>query len=145
MRRRLKSPLFPLFQVHVGRWILNTLQILCFSETIHHLYICRWNWIVVWGTAETSMLSQIYLSELEKYGEKLFFECNFSEKAVDRIQLNNIFCKEILKAWCSENWKNPICSYGNEILWNNTHIKADVIHYFTRIGAVKDSCILKIL
>ena len=51
MRRRLKSPLFPLFQVHVGRWILNTLQILCFSETIHHLYICRWNWIVVRGVS----------------------------------------------------------------------------------------------
>ena len=71
------------------------------------------------------MLSQIYLSELQKYGGKLFFECNFSEKAVDRIQLNNIFFKEILKAWCSENWKNTICSYGNEILWNNTFVKAN--------------------
>ena len=41
MRRRLQSPLFPLFQVHMDRWIPNTLQILCSSETIHHLYICR--------------------------------------------------------------------------------------------------------
>ena len=65
-------------------------------------------------TAETSMLSQIYLSNLQKYGGKLFFECNFSEKDADRIQLNNIFFKEILKAWCSEIWKNTICSYGNE-------------------------------
>ena len=51
MRRRLQSPLFPLFQVHVERWILNILHILCFSETIHHLYICRWNWIVVRGVS----------------------------------------------------------------------------------------------
>ena len=51
MWRRLQSPLFLLFQVHVDGWILNTLQILCFSETIHHLYICRWNWIVVRGVS----------------------------------------------------------------------------------------------
>ena len=34
MRRRLQSPLFLLFQVQVDRRIQNTLQILCFSETI---------------------------------------------------------------------------------------------------------------
>ena len=53
MRRRQQSPLFPLFQVHMNRWIPNTLQILCFSETIHHLYsyICRWNWIIVRGVS----------------------------------------------------------------------------------------------
>ena len=32
MRKRLQSPLFPSFQVHVDRWIPNNLQILCFSD-----------------------------------------------------------------------------------------------------------------
>ena len=49
--RRLHSPLVSLFQVQVDRWIPKTLQILCFSETIHHLYICRWNWIIVQGVS----------------------------------------------------------------------------------------------
>ena len=51
IRKRLQTPLFPLFQVHVDRQIPNTLQILCFFRDKNHLYICRWNWIVVQGVS----------------------------------------------------------------------------------------------
>ena len=76
-------------------------------------------------TAETSMFSQIYLSKLKHYGGKLFFRCNFAEKEVHKINIKNKFFKDVLMAWCSENSKTNICNYGNEILWNNTNIKAD--------------------
>ena len=42
MIRRLQSPLFPLFQVHVDRGIPNTLRILCFfrdNTSFIHLYV----------------------------------------------------------------------------------------------------------
>ena len=76
MRRRLQSPLFPLFIVHVDRWILNTLQILCFSETIHHLYICRWNccarcFLSAWRRLCTNSASYEYKNKSASNGAQL--------------------------------------------------------------------------
>ena len=59
-----------------------------------------------------------------QYGRELFFQCNFSDKDVDKTIPKNTVFKEILTAWCSENTTTVILCYGNEMLWNNKDIKA---------------------
>ena len=76
-------------------------------------------------TSETSMLSQIYLSKLKKYGGKLFFECNLFKSDAENLNITNNSFKELLIEWCIENSRSTIGNCGNEVLWNNTNIKAD--------------------
>lgn len=75
----------------------------------------------------------VYMSRLEQYGGKLFFESNYSEKDIDKIMSKQCFFKDILKVWCKTNYKNCIPYYRNEIIWNNSNIKAggDSIFYLS--------------
>ena len=75
-------------------------------------------------TAETGNVSQLYLNKLMQYGRELFFQCNFSDKDVDKLIPKTTFFKEILTVWCSESTSKGILCYGNEILWNNKDIQA---------------------
>ena len=71
------------------------------------------------------ILNKLYMQKLKPFGGSLLFECNLTDKDVDKIAKNNNFLRDILLAWCSCNAKTAILSYRNEIIWNNTHINAD--------------------
>ena len=75
------------------------------------------SWIkCILETAETGMLSQIYLNKLKQFGGKLFFQCKFSNKDVDKNIQKNTFFKEIMTVWCKKNSTETIFRYGNELL-----------------------------
>ena len=59
-----------------------------------------------------------YLSD---FGKEFFFQCNFSKHDVPNI--NNLFVKDICKAWSMLNFKEPSSKFENEIIWNNSNIK----------------------
>ena len=71
------------------------------------------------------ILNKLYMQKLKPFGGSLLFECNLTDKDVDKIAKNNNFLRDIFLAWCSCNAKTAILSYRNEIIWNNTHINAD--------------------
>ena len=103
-----------------GKGGLKMIDIKTFIKVLKISWIKR-----ITQTSETSMLSQIYLSKLKKYGGKLFFECNLSKSDAENLNITHNFFKEILIEWCIENSRSTICNCGNEVLWNNTNIKAD--------------------
>ena len=103
-----------------GKVILKMIDIKTFIKALKISWIKR-----ITQTSETSMLSQIYLSKLKKYGGKLLFECNLSKSDAENLNITNNFFKEILIEWCIEHSRSTICNCGNEVLWNNTNIKTD--------------------
>ena len=76
-------------------------------------------------SCNNGVLKKIYLKKLEKYGSALFFECNFDEKDIRTCFKNNLFLRDILLAWRKLNKKDAILCFGQEIIWNNTHIRAN--------------------
>ena len=67
---------------------------------------------------------KIYLTQLEKIGGKLIFECNINIKDLNKsFKINSMFLLHILKAWCSLNYDENINNIKNEIIWNNSYIK----------------------
>ena len=67
---------------------------------------------------------KIYLTQLEKLGGKLIFECNLNLKDLNKsFKINSMFLLHILKAWCSLNFDENINNIKKEIIWNNSYIK----------------------
>ena len=64
------------------------------------------------------------MNKLNPFGGKLIFECNVFSRDIDIFAGANKFLKDVLIAWSSCNSKPAISSYRQEILWNNSHIKA---------------------
>ena len=76
-------------------------------------------------SCNNGVLKKNYRKKLEKYGSDLFFECNFDEKDIRTCLKNNLFLRDILLAWRKLNKKDAILCFGQEIIWNNTHIRAN--------------------
>ena len=64
------------------------------------------------------------MNKLHPFGGKLLFECSYSANDVSVFAGTNTFLKDVLLSWASCNLKPAISSYRNEILWNNSCIKA---------------------
>ena len=71
-----------------------------------------------------TVLNNIYLNRLNKFGGALFFECNVNQHDIlDNFKTKDFFT-DILIAWKEVNYKAIILDYSNEIIWNNSNIKA---------------------
>ena len=71
-----------------------------------------------------TVLNNIYLKRLHKFGGALFFECNVNQHDIlDNFKTKDFFT-DILIAWKEVNYKGIILDYSNEIIWNNSNIKA---------------------
>ena len=66
----------------------------------------------------------LYGKKLDPFGGKFLFECNYSENDVDVFAGTNKFLKDVVTSWASLNSKPVIFSYRDEILWNNSNIRA---------------------
>lgn len=71
-----------------------------------------------------TILNEIYLHRLNKFGGALYFECNFNQNDILNNFKQNDFFTDILLAWNEVNYKEIILDYSNEIIWNNSNIKA---------------------
>ena len=76
------------------------------------------------GSDANGFLNKIYMKKLLPFGGKFLFECNYSENDVDVFAGTNKFLKDVLTSYASCNSKPVILSYRNEILWNNSNIRA---------------------
>ena len=76
------------------------------------------------GSDANGILNKIYMEKIHPFGGKFLFECNYSENDVDVFAGTNKFLKDVLTSWASLNSKPVILSYRDEILWNNSNIRA---------------------
>ena len=71
-----------------------------------------------------SLLQKIYLNRVNNFGVDLYFECDIHEKDIHANFKDNGFLTDILITWSKLNKKHEAVYYSNEILWNNSNIKA---------------------
>lgn len=66
---------------------------------------------------------------LKPHGSDLFFCCNCHKR--DTRLPNDNFISQVIEAWCEVSYTTPIGDFGNQIIWNNSHIKVNgkVIFY----------------
>ena len=65
---------------------------------------------------------QFFDIHLVRYGETLLFRCNILP---NDIMIDNEFIREAVHGWCKASYKVPSDQFGNQILWNNSHLKID--------------------
>lgn len=71
-----------------------------------------------------TLFKHIYINKLKDFCGKLYFECNFSEEDILKAFKQDGFFRDVLIAWCKLNKKEVTLNYCNEIIWNNSHIRA---------------------
>ena len=67
---------------------------------------------------------------LKANGGDFFFSCNCSPKDIPPVR--NEFIFNVLFAWCSASFSEPLCDYGNQLLWNNSHIRINKTPVFIK-------------
>ena len=58
---------------------------------------------------------------LQMYGKQFLFLCNYCDR--DALKIPNVFIQQVVSAWCKSSFYVPTNNYGNQILWNNSHIR----------------------
>lgn len=58
---------------------------------------------------------------LAAFGKDLLVYCNYKSKDLSRIP--NIFVRQVFSAWGEASYHNPTEDFGNQVIWNNTHIR----------------------
>ena len=71
-----------------------------------------------------SFLKKIYISRLNNFDMDLYFECDIHKKDIQANFKDNAFLTDVLIACSKMNKKHATVYYSNEILWNNSNIKA---------------------
>ena len=61
------------------------------------------------------------MNKLEKFGGKIFFECNLKEKDILLFPKKSLF-QDILLSWFEINDSN-VDTIGKQLIWNNSQIK----------------------
>ena len=64
-----------------------------------------------------------YQKKLEKYGDRLFFECNITESDLKIIFPKKGFLQDVLIAWFKIKCIQTPINKGKEIIWNNSYLK----------------------
>ena len=90
------------------------------------------NWIRrLLDTKNNGLWKLFYLKKLEKFGGKIFFECNLKEKDIKQLFPKKSFFQDILLSWFELNDSN-VDNIGKQLIWNNSQIKVGNKTLFNR-------------
>ena len=63
-----------------------------------------------------------YLDQIDKYGGKLLFQCNLSNKDIKQMFAKDLFLQELINAWHGI-YRNENKTVRSQIIWNNKEIR----------------------
>lgn len=101
----------------IGNGGLKVTHIISFINSLKCTWIRRYTNDI---NGTWKMFFDIYL---KPFGKQFIFHCNCAKNDVNSIR--NSFIRQIVYAWCDISFSTPTENFGNQVIWNNSHIRID--------------------